>query len=57
MYPAPITKTSEDFPEKSPPATKDASLPEQLSRPPVPEYVQEEIFSGQLMERGRSGEA
>jgi hypothetical protein len=63
MYPAPIIKTSEDFsseepqPKKSPPTTKDASLPGQLSRPPIPEYAHEEIFSGQLLEGGRSGEA
>jgi len=54
MYPAPIIKTSQDFLSEGPPpkkprlATKDASLPGELSRPPVPEYPQEEIFSGRL---------
>ncbi|KAF2843834.1 hypothetical protein T440DRAFT_559905 [Plenodomus tracheiphilus IPT5] len=50
-YPVPVVKTSEDFlPEKPtakklPPAKKDTLLPGSLSRPPVPEYSQKEIFS------------
>lgn len=57
MYPVPIIKTNEDFPsgkpppKKSPLAKKDASLPGYLSTPPVPEYTQEEIFSGRLLDR------
>jgi hypothetical protein len=56
MYPVPIIKTREDFlaekplPKKSPPAKKDASLPGYLSTPPVPEYSQEEVFSGRLLD-------
>jgi hypothetical protein len=55
----PIVKTSDDFlPEKQPakksqPAKRDTSLPGYLSRPPVPEYSQEEIFSGRLSEGRR----
>ncbi|CAN9171969.1 unnamed protein product [Alternaria alternata] len=55
--------TSEDFlskappPKKSPPATKNVSLPGYLSRPPIPEYAQEEVFSGRLLERRRDGGA
>ncbi|RYO14817.1 hypothetical protein AA0111_g11901 [Alternaria arborescens] len=62
-YPVPIIKTSEDFLskapplKKSPPATKNASLPGYLSRPPIPEYAQEEVFSGRLLERRRDGGA
>jgi hypothetical protein len=62
-YPVPIIKTSEDFlskapsPKKSPLATKDASLPGYLSRPPVPKYAKEEVFSGRLLERRSDGEA
>jgi hypothetical protein len=58
-YPVPIIKTSEDFlfkappSKKSPPATKNVSLPGYLSRPPIPEYAQEEVFSGRLLERRR----
>jgi hypothetical protein len=56
MYPVPVIKTSEDFLSKPPPkksslARKDGSLPGYLSPPPVPEYTQEEIFSGQLLDR------
>jgi hypothetical protein len=60
-YPVPIVKTSKDFlseklpPKRLPPATKDASLPGYLSRPPVPEYAPEEIFSGRLLERHKEG--
>jgi len=60
-YPVPIIKTSKDFlsevppAKKSPPATKDASLPGHLLRPSVPEYAQEDIFSGRLLERRRDG--
>ena len=56
MYLVPIIKTREDFLseksllKKSPPAKKDASLPGYLSTPPVPEYTQEEIFSGRLLD-------
>ena len=35
---------------RSQPAKRDTSLPGYLSRPPVPEYSQEEIFSGRLSE-------
>jgi hypothetical protein len=60
-YLVPIVKTSKDFlseklpPKRSPPATKDASLPGYLSRPLVPEYGPEEIFSGWLLERHKEG--
>lgn len=55
MYPMPIVKTREDFIVEKPPsgkaspARKSPSLPGHLSRPPMPEYSQEEIFSGQLL--------
>jgi len=59
MYPVPIVKTSEDFLPEKPlakkpqPAKKDTSLPGYLSSPPIPQYSQEEIFSGRLLERCR----
>jgi hypothetical protein len=60
-YLVPIVKTSKDFlskkllPKRLSPATKDASLPKYLSRPPVPRYALEEILSGQLLERHKEG--
>ncbi|KAJ6280856.1 hypothetical protein J3E71DRAFT_241135 [Bipolaris maydis] len=51
--------TREDFIVEKPPSGKELparaspSLPGYLSRPPMPEYSQEEIFSGQLLHQCR----
>jgi hypothetical protein len=56
VYPAPIIKTPDDFTSGKQAArgtrpNTTASLPGHLTKPPIPEYSQEEIFSGRLLER------
>tara|TARA_R110002003_G_scaffold572_1_gene20509 strand:- start:2816 stop:2995 length:180 start_codon:yes stop_codon:yes gene_type:complete len=52
-YPVPVVKTRGDFVSGKKTSVAKATFPGHLPKPPVPEYTQEEIFSGILLNRYR----